>query len=103
MFDCRGLPNPGRLEKYKALTGKDKEVAEYLGGIKEVNDFIAHAKSMVSMHINNYLQRGLTEMMVCFGCTGGRHRSVYCAEKLASDLEKSWPQLGVRCIHTSLQ
>lgn len=103
VFDCRGLPNPGRLEKYKSLTGKDKEVAEYLGGIKEVNDFIAHAKSMVSMHINNYLQRGLTEMMVCFGCTGGRHRSVYCAEKLASDLEKSWPQLGVRCIHTSLQ
>ena len=103
VFDCRGLPNPGRLETYNSLTGKDQEVVEYLSRFREVNDFIAHAKSIVGIHINSYLQRGLTEMMVCFGCTGGRHRSVYCAEKLASELEKSWPQVGLRCIHTALQ
>lgn len=103
VFDCRGLPNPGRLEEYKLLTGKDPRVIEFLGRFEEVTGFTDHARALVEMHINNYLQREHTEMMVSFGCTGGKHRSVFCAEKLASDLQKAWPQINVRCIHTSLQ
>jgi len=82
MFDCRALPNPGRIEFFKELNGKDKAVIDYLETEISVNRFIENAFNIVSISINNYIERGFDNLMISFGCTGGQHRSVYCAEKL---------------------
>jgi aminoglycoside/choline kinase family phosphotransferase len=86
VFDARGLPNPGREERFKRLTGKDDAVAEYLRGQQSVAEFLANAIALVDASVNSYQQRGFKSLMVSFGCTGGQHRSVYLAEQLASHL-----------------
>ncbi len=87
VFDCRGLPNPGRYEEYKKLTGLDVQVATYLQGFAEVSEFIENAFQMVQGSIKVYTARSFSSLMVSFGCTGGQHRSVYCAGKLAQKLQ----------------
>ena len=86
VFDARGLPNPGREERFKALTGKDAPVIEYLEQQKSVPRFLDHAASLVDASVSDYQQRGFKNLMVSFGCTGGQHRSVYLAEQLAKHL-----------------
>jgi aminoglycoside/choline kinase family phosphotransferase len=83
IFDARGLPNPGREERFKSLTGKDAAVIDYLIGQAGVREFLASATSMVEATVKNYQERGFHSLMVGFGCTGGQHRSVYLAEALA--------------------
>ena len=83
IFDCRALPNPGRYPEYRAYTGKDKPVIDFLKGDTAVEQFLDNAKQLVGASISKYLERKFTSLMVCFGCTGGQHRSVYCAERLA--------------------
>ncbi len=83
VFDCRALPNPGRLEKYKEYTGKDLCIIEFLGESPEVKAFIRNAYHLVEASVKNYRERNMTDLMVNFGCTGGQHRSVYCAEEVA--------------------
>lgn len=85
VFDCRALPNPGRLSQFKELNGKDKEVIEYLESKEEVRVFMTNVSRLVKQSVDNYLQRGFSNLMVCFGCTGGQHRSVFCAERLAKE------------------
>ncbi len=82
IFDCRALPNPGRLETYRNLTGKDQLVINFLEKKEHVNSFFAHVAAIVSFSVNNYLERGFSNLMVSFGCTGGQHRSVYFAERM---------------------
>ncbi len=89
VFDCRALPNPGREAKYRQLTGKDKEVIAYLEEKPEVEKFINTAVAMVGPAIENYTSRRFSHLQVNFGCTGGQHRSVYCAEKLAKQLQSN--------------
>jgi hypothetical protein len=86
VFDARNLPNPGREERFKALTGKDAPVADYLRQQESVQQFLASAMSLVETSVNNYQSRGFKNLMVSFGCTGGQHRSVYLAEELAKRL-----------------
>jgi len=86
IFDGRSLPNPGREERFKALTGKDAPVMEYLNQQESVHKFLADVMSLVDASVSNYQQRGFTNLMVSFGCTGGQHRSVYLAEQLAKHL-----------------
>ncbi len=86
VFDCRALPNPGRFAEYVHLTGRDQPVQDYLVKYDEVDHFIEHAYFMVKNAVDVYSARGFNNLMVNFGCTGGRHRSVYCAEKLAKRL-----------------
>ncbi|HEY1656964.1 MAG TPA: RNase adapter RapZ [Candidatus Sulfotelmatobacter sp.] len=86
VFDGRGLPNPGREERFKALTGKDAPVIEYLNQQESVHQFLASVMSLVDASVNAYQQRGFKDLMVSFGCTGGQHRSVYLAEQLAKRL-----------------
>ena len=86
VFDGRCLPNPGREERFKALTGKDTPVIDYLNQQESVHRFLAHAMSMVDDSVNEYQRRRFKHLMVSFGCTGGQHRSVYLAEQLAKHL-----------------
>jgi aminoglycoside/choline kinase family phosphotransferase len=86
VFDGRGLPNPGREERFKALTGKDAAVIDYLNQQESVHQFLASVMSLVDASLANYQQRGFKNLMVAFGCTGGQHRSVYLAEQLAKRL-----------------
>jgi aminoglycoside/choline kinase family phosphotransferase len=86
IFDGRSLPNPGREERFKTLTGKDAPVIDYLNQQETVHQFLASVLSLVDASIANYQQRGFKNLMVSFGCTGGQHRSVFLAEQLAKRL-----------------
>jgi RNase adaptor protein for sRNA GlmZ degradation len=86
VFDARSLPNPGREEQFRSLTGRDLSVIEYLAREESVHQFLSHAISLVDASVANYRQRGFSSLMVSFGCTGGQHRSVYLAEQLANHL-----------------
>jgi aminoglycoside/choline kinase family phosphotransferase len=86
VFDVRSLPNPGREERFKALTGKDAPVIDYLNQQESVRQFLSSVVPLVDSSVNNYQQRGFKNLMVSFGCTGGQHRSVYLAEQLAKRL-----------------
>ena len=83
VFDGRSLPNPGREERFKPLTGKDTPVIEYLNQQESVHQFLASVMSLVDASVASYSERGFKNLMVSFGCTGGQHRSVYLAEQLA--------------------
>ena len=86
VFDARSLPNPGREEQFRQLTGKDAPVIDYLDRQESVHEFLRHAISLVDASVATYQQRGFSNLMVSFGCTGGQHRSVYLAEQLAKHL-----------------
>jgi aminoglycoside/choline kinase family phosphotransferase len=86
VFDGRSLPNPGREERFKTLTGKDAAVIDYLNQQESVHQFLANAVSLVDASVGAYQSRGFKHLMVSFGCTGGQHRSVYLAEQLAKHL-----------------
>lgn len=102
VFDCRGLPNPGRLEKYKSLNGTDESVIKYLEQYLEVKNFVQNVEKTVSPTIKNYIERGFKHLCVSFGCTGGQHRSVYNAEKFTQNIENKYP-VNVVLIHTEKQ
>jgi hypothetical protein len=86
VFDGRSLPNPGREERFKVLTGKDALVIEYLNQQDSVHQFLASVMSLVDASVNEYQRRGFKSLMVSFGCTGGQHRSVFLAEQVAKRL-----------------
>jgi len=86
VFDVRSLPNPGREERFKALTGKDSPVIDYLNQQESVHQYLASAMSLVDASVANYQSRKFKSLMVSFGCTGGQHRSVYLAEQMAKHL-----------------
>ena len=93
VFDCRAIHNPGRFEKYKNLTGKDIEVINFLEDREDMYEFLSHAKTLVDNAVENYQTRKFTHLMVSFGCTGGRHRSVFSAEKMAKHLNSKYELL----------
>jgi RNase adaptor protein for sRNA GlmZ degradation len=90
VFDCRALPNPGRYPEYKSYTGKDRPVVEFLQGDPAVEQFIAAAEQLVGASVTKYLERNFTNLSVSFGCTGGQHRSVFCAERVAKWLSENY-------------
>lgn len=83
VFDCRSTNNPGRYEQYKALTGLDKNVIDFLEKDGEITTFLQSVYKLADAHVQRYIQRGFTSLMFSFGCTGGQHRSVYSAQHLA--------------------
>lgn len=80
VFDCRFLPNPGRIDQYKQQNGMDQPVIDYLEEQKEVHQFLDSAYKILDAAVENYIERGFSNLMISFGCTGGQHRSVYSAE-----------------------
>ncbi len=88
VFDCRGINNPGRIEQYKMLSGLDEPVRQFLREKSEMEEFLSEVFSMVDRTIKSYIGRNYSHLQVSFGCTGGRHRSVYAAQKLADHLKQ---------------
>lgn len=99
MFDCRALHNPGRYPEYRSLTGRDRAVVEFLEERGEVQPFLSSAWSLTDPAVERYLSRRFTCLQIGFGCTGGQHRSVYCAERTAEHLKELFPEADVRLIH----
>ena len=102
VFDGRSLPNPGREERFKELTGKDALVIDYLNQQESVHQFLASVLSLVDGSVASYQQRGFKNLMVSFGCTGGQHRSVFLAEQLAKRLRER-SGIEVRVQHLELE
>ena len=100
VFDCRALPNPGREEKYRDFTGKDREIIDYLKDEPAVIAFLDEAEKLVGRSVENYMERGFRNLSVNFGCTGGRHRSVYCTETLARRLRLKFSQVNFQVVHS---
>ena len=90
IFDCRAVHNPGRYDEYKALTGLDGPVADFIEGNGELPAFLEKVYSLVDAHVERYLKRGFTHLQVAFGCTGGQHRSVYSAQRVAEHLKEKY-------------
>ena len=91
--------NPGRYDEYKKLSGRDSEVIDFLETKSDIKDFVDEACKMVDRSVAVYRERGFTDLMVSFGCTGGRHRSVYCADCLARYIHKAYPDVRVELTH----
>lgn len=98
VFDCRYLPNPGQLDEYKILTGLDEPVINYLNSVDEVKSFCDNAFTIVKSAIDKYLSRNFKHLAVGFGCTGGQHRSVFCAEHLVQQIKRTYGDTGVRIL-----
>lgn len=98
VFDCRSTHNPGRYEPYKKLTGLDEPVIRFLEDDGEILTFLDSVYKLADAHVARYMQRGFTDLMFSFGCTGGQHRSVYSAQHLAEHLNEKFG-VEVRVVH----
>ena len=88
VFDCRALNNPGKYDKYKAFTGLDQNVIRFLQSESTIDQWLEHVYALVDESVKRYKERKFTDLMVCFGCTGGQHRSVYAAQHLAEHIHQ---------------
>lgn len=95
VFDCRSTHNPGRYEPYKGINGLDSAVIKFLEDDGEILTFLESVYKLADAHVERYIKRGFTDLMFCFGCTGGQHRSVYCAQHLAEHLHSKY---GIKVI-----
>ena len=90
VFDCRGILNPGRIEEYKKLTGRDKSVQEYLEQETKMPEFLSSVYNVVDISVEDYINRGFESLVINFGCTGGQHRSVYAADAVARHVRNKY-------------
>ncbi|MEA4904702.1 MAG: RNase adapter RapZ [Petrimonas sp.] len=90
VFDCRAINNPGKYERYNNVTGLDEPVIQFLEEDGEILKFLDHIYPLVDSHVKRYKDRGFTDLMISFGCTGGQHRSVYAARKTAEHISKKF-------------
>ena len=102
VFDCRAVNNPGKYERYKPFTGLDANVIEFLETDGEITRFLEHCYELVDASVERYIERGFTNLMVCFGCTGGRHRSVYSAQHMAEHINEKFG-VKVELVHREQQ
>ena len=98
VFDCRSTHNPGRYDEYKQMTGLDQPVIDFLERDGEIITFLDSVYALVDHHVERYLERDFSNLQVCFGCTGGQHRSVYSAEHLAKHLHEKY-NVRIHLIH----
>ena len=98
VFDCRSTHNPGKYEEYKTQTGLDQPVIDFLEKDGEILTFLNSVYALVDHHVERFIERGFDHLQVSFGCTGGQHRSVYCAEHLALHLKDKYP-VRIHLIH----
>lgn len=99
MFDCRGLHNPGRYDEFKSLTGRDGPVIDFLEQRGEVQPYLSSLWKVIDNTTEVYIKRNFSNLQIGFGCTGGRHRSVYCAEMTAKHLADKFPHTVISVLH----
>ncbi len=104
VFDCRALPNPHNDLTLRDYNGTQPAIANALSSNPDVIKFIDGVKQLVGPTVSNYLAKGFTELSVDFGCTGGKHRSVFMAETLTEWLQKTFgkDKLAVSVKHREL-
>lgn len=101
VFDCRAMPNPYWDKSLRGYTGRDKPIVDFFAGYKaQVDEFLDAAESLVRQSIQSYLKDGRENLQVAFGCTGGQHRSVYFAERMAERL-LSLDGVTTELVHTA--
>ena len=89
VFDCRFLPNPGREIAYKKLTANDQEVIDWFADKSDMDRWLKRMFAMVDAAVTSYEEQNFTDLMISFGCTGGQHRSVHSANRLADHLRET--------------
>jgi len=89
VFDCRFLPNPGREIAYKELTANDQEVIDWFAHKPEMDRWLRQMYTLVDSAVTSYGEQNFTDLMISFGCTGGQHRSVHSANRLAAHLQET--------------
>ena len=98
VFDCRAVNNPGKYERYAHFTGLDESVIQFLEEDGEILHFLEHAFELTDASVKRYKDRGFTNLMISFGCTGGQHRSVYSAQKAAQHISEKFG-VEIQLIH----
>ncbi len=101
VFDVRSLPNPYWEPSLRHLTGRDAKVMEYLAAQSDVAGMVAALIDFLGQRIAEFVRANRSFLTIAVGCTGGQHRSVYIAERLAEHFRRSYPQVLTR--HDSLQ
>ncbi len=84
VLDVRFLPNPNYEPGCRNLTGQDERVREFLEGYEQTREFLARTMSLLDYVVPRYAGAGKSYLSIYFGCTGGRHRSVYLADAVAA-------------------
>lgn len=102
VFDCRGLANPGKFEHFSHFTGEDPQVVDFMENDGGVITFLEHAYALMDAHVQRYMERKFTNLMCAFGCTGGQHRSVYCAGHMAEYIARKY-DVHVHLYHRELE
>lgn len=90
VFDCRAINNPGKFERFNNVTGLDKPVINFLEEDGEMAIYLDSIYQLINNHVKRYIDRSFTNLMIAFGCTGGQHRSVYAAQKVANHISKKF-------------
>ena len=91
VFDVRFLPNPYYKPELRNQTGLDKDVFDYVMNHAESEEFYKHLLGLIEPILPGYQKEGKSVLTIAVGCTGGQHRSVAFAQRLADDLAKNWP------------
>ncbi len=86
VLDVRCLPNPHYIEELRPLTGCDERVSGYVFSFEESRGLLAHYDAMIDYSLPLYAREGKSSLVIAFGCTGGRHRSVSFVERLGKRL-----------------
>ena len=95
VFDCRFLPNPHWVDELRPLTGLDERVSDYVLGFDLTKDFLERVEALLELLLPAYAHEGKSYLTIALGCTGGRHRSVYLAERLARHCrETGWAEVA---------
>lgn len=101
VFDCRGILNPYHFGNLRFLTGKDEEIENFFLLKTKMPKFLDLVKDIISISIDEYLNRSYPFLQINFGCTGGQHRSVFCAEQITKFCKEKYPQTKVTLLHTN--
>jgi RNase adapter protein RapZ len=90
VLDCRMLPNPHYDPQLRPLTGRDSAVADYLDGDPATQRWLEDVRALLARWLPEIVRENRSSITVAIGCTGGRHRSVYLAERLAEAFREDW-------------
>jgi len=101
LFDVRFMPNPFYIPELRKKTGLDDLVKDYVFGLEQSNEFFRRFCEMLDFLLPHYIEEGRRYLVICFGCTGGRHRSPAVAQALWEYLsDQGYP---VDCIHRDIE